>query len=452
MNPPSFHIAVLGAGPAGATAAIGLARLGYRVTVITVPRRVDTLEGISKRVLEGLESAGLNRALATVGAVSARRVEWGDSGPQAAVNSEHLLAREDFDHALLEDLADNDIDVVVAQVRSATQCDTGWEIRVEPEQQVLTADFVVEARGRQAPLASGRLRGPESVSLQIYWRGKAGEPLGAVESGTDGWVWMARLGDGRTSWQQMIDPSVTTLPAREHLREWCVQRCARRFAESPLVRSVCRELPASSQVDFVARASTTIMRSVLGGPRYLCIGDAALAGDPLSGNGIFLALSTALQTPAVVNTLLCAPERAALALEFHRHRIEQLGLRFVRTGRDFYAMEQRWPDNAFWAQRRIWPDSEPLHPEADFSALRVERAAVVCDGMIVEREVGITPLTPLGVWHVDGVEIAPLLTRVRDGAPLLPLLSGVPRQTRQRIYGWFRAQGWPGEEAELENI
>jgi ATP-binding cassette subfamily B protein len=62
---------------------------------------------------------------------------------------------------------------------------------------------------------------------------------------------------------------------------------------------------------------------------------ARSAVDPLSGNGIFQALSSAFLAPAVVNTLLRAPGQAALAKRFYQERLDHLFLRFARIGRDF---------------------------------------------------------------------------------------------------------------------
>ena len=42
----SIRIVILGGGPAGCTVALGLKRLGYRVTLITAARPFDAIEGI----------------------------------------------------------------------------------------------------------------------------------------------------------------------------------------------------------------------------------------------------------------------------------------------------------------------------------------------------------------------------------------------------------------------
>ena len=52
-----FDVVVLGAGPAGAAAAAGLARLGHSVTLVS-RTRAPSVEGLSMRALDGLDRSG----------------------------------------------------------------------------------------------------------------------------------------------------------------------------------------------------------------------------------------------------------------------------------------------------------------------------------------------------------------------------------------------------------
>ncbi|HSA79611.1 MAG TPA: FAD-dependent monooxygenase, partial [Geminicoccaceae bacterium] len=58
-------ILIAGGGPAGCVAGTLLVGLGHRVRLITRPRR-PAVEGLSERVLHGLEASGCRRALAAV--------------------------------------------------------------------------------------------------------------------------------------------------------------------------------------------------------------------------------------------------------------------------------------------------------------------------------------------------------------------------------------------------
>ncbi|MFJ2455874.1 flavin-dependent monooxygenase QhpG [Pseudomonas protegens] len=434
-------ILILGAGPAGAAVALGLRRLGYPVTLVSDWRRFPALEGASQRVLEALRGAGLEQALAQALQPSQRRVAW--NGAEHAQNIEYLLDRPAFDRGLREALREAQVKLIEGRVLGVQSSKAGHRVQVQGQGEV-RGEFLVEARGRQAPVldkalrqGGGKgLRGPETVSLLNRWQGPGGSAASAVHSLEDGWAWMARREDGQCYWQLTLDVESAGLPGKAQLLEYCRQR--------RLGSAMAREFFAGGQeqqLHLHARSSTAILNPQACGANWLRVGDAAMAVDPLSGNGIFQSLSSALQAPAVINTLLQQPQRAALAQRFHGQRVEQLFLRFARIGRDFYADEQRWPEQPFWQARRQWPDCQPAHRAVDFSALRIERAPVLRDGLVDEAEVVITPDQPLGIWHVQGVELAPLLRRLRSQGAAQALAQLSPDQNRL-IRSWLLAQGY----------
>jgi flavin-dependent dehydrogenase len=428
MSPP--RILVLGAGPAGAAAALGLQRMGYAVCVVSEWRRFAALEGVSQRVLDGLRQAGLTRALACANLASPRRVQW--NGDEQRVNQEFLLDRAAFDAAIREDLNAAGIELIAARVQEVETVD-GVTVRLETGE-TLCADFLVEARGRQAPLAGRRQRGPETLSLLNQWQEAPGRPASAVQSLSDGWAWMARLADGRCYWQITLDAAAACLPSKPQLPAWC----ARRRGESPLVQELFSET-AMQPAELHARSSTAILADEVCGANWLRVGDAAMAVDPLSGNGIFQSLSSALQAPAVVNTLLNHPAQAELARRFHRQRVRQLFLRFARIGRDFYAMERRWAAEPFWQARSGWPDAEPAHAVAASGGLRVARAPVLNGDRIDEAEVVITDDQPLGIWHLQGIELAPLVRALQAGEAIAAVLGRIPAERRAMLHAWLAA-------------
>ncbi len=124
-----------------------------------------------------------------------------------------------------------------------------------------------------------------------------------------------------------------------------------------------------------------------------------MAVDPLSGNGIFQSLSSALVAPAVVNTLLQRPAESELAVAFYRDRLHHLFHRFARTGRDFYRLESRWRGGGFWRARAGWPDLEPAHVQPD-RVIGTARRPVLNHGFIERAEVVLTEDQPLGIWRI----------------------------------------------------
>ncbi|MDH1574892.1 MULTISPECIES: flavin-dependent monooxygenase QhpG [Pseudomonas] len=428
---PEPRILVLGAGPAGTATALGLRRLGYPVTVVSDWRRFAALEGVSQRVLEGLRNAGLGGALAEAAMPATREVRW--NGQHLQLNQEFLLDRQCFDRALRRDLERAGVTVIEGRIRDVMH--KGVHCVGLDDGQVLQAEFLVEARGRQAPLAADRLRGPETVSLLNLWQGEPGAPASAVESLDEGWAWMARRADGRCYWQITLD--AVGLPGKAALPEYCAER-RRGSALAAELFGVQAFEPAQVH----ARSSTAILAGDCVGDGWIRVGDAAMAVDPLSGNGIFQSLSSALQAPVVINTLLRRPERAALARQFHQQRVEQLFMRFARIGRDFYGQEQRRVGQPFWARRQVWPDAQPLHLAADWQAVRVARRPVLREGLVDEAEVVVTADQPLGVWHLQGVELAQVVRALQAGQSVDEALRSHPQVQQAMLRRWLAEQGY----------
>jgi flavin-dependent dehydrogenase len=437
---------VLGAGPAGAAVALGLRRLGHTVTVVGVPRAFDAIEGVSDRVVAGLRGVGIEAALAAIAEPSPRRATW--AGQTTALNSERLVDRTAFDRLLWQELQDHGIECIAERVMRWAPGEhgvSGHALQIQrpddTQPRTLRVRFVVEARGRLAPhLPQGVTRGPETVAL--LWRGQGapgGEAGSAVESLPGGWAWCARLPGGAVALQLTVDPSSITLPPRAQLGAFIRERLSTVEAALPFLDT------AAAEVHALARTSGAVLAPEVCGDRWLRVGDAAMAADPLSGNGIFQSLSSALQAPMVVHTLLNHPGDAPHARRFHTERVQGLFQRFARIGRDFYAQEQRWADQPFWSARRAWPDALPAHGAEGDAPPHIEQRPVVDRDRIRLAEVLVTAGQPLGIWHVDGVEVAPLW-RAAQAAPgreveaLVPLLGGDTGRA-QAALRWLRAQG-----------
>lgn len=437
------RVVVIGGGPAAAAVAIGLTRLGEAVTVIAQPRRFDAVEGATARSVSALRRLGLESALQAFAPPSPRRARW--QGIETARNHESLLDRARFDRGLLADLERLGVPLLRGQVLGIRSEPGRHEVEVEVagRRRQLAGSFLVEARGRWAPAGGrARVRGAETVSLLQYWQGPALQPHSAVESLADGWAWMAALADGRRYMQLTLDVGSAALPPRAALGDYCRQRFSTIASAQTFVRG------AQPVGEPYARASTPILSAAVAGADWIRVGDAAMAVDPLSGNGIFQALSSALQAPAVIASLRRGGREALLAQNFHQQRIDHLFYRFARIGRDFYAQETRWAEQPFWAARRQWPDQQPLHMAVTPAQVHIELRPVVSEGRITEAEVVVTPDQPLGVWHVDGIRLAPLLRAVQDAGPqrdparLFVDKGGLEQSRAQQLAAWMRAQGW----------
>ena len=434
-------IIVLGGGPAGGAVVLGLIRLGYAVTVIGEPRPFDAVEGISERVVDGLRGAGFRKALTAIRAPSARNATW--NGESNSANTERLISRRMLDEGIWQDLRNAGAECIDGRVTSVEQGDDRLSVTYQTHggSNTIEGAFIVEARGRAAPSARlKRFRGAETVSLLQYWQGPAAEAQSAAVSFDDGWAWMAMTEEGKRYLQLTFDVATANLPSKAELAQFCTQR----------LLTIPQAAPFMANADPIgephARTSTPILCEEAVGDRWIRVGDAAMAVDPLSGNGIFQAMSSALQAPAVINTLLKSPERMALAKVFHQSRVNALFYRFARIGRDFYQMERQWAERPFWESRHHWPDNIPMHIATTFDEFEVKTMPVVQEGEIIAADVVVTPDQPLGIWHLGGIELAPVVLAVKqrkEGQSLESCLSDLALESTPHtaVLNWLQGMG-----------
>ena len=403
-NQAHKEIAILGCGPAGIVTALGLAKRGYKVCVIAKIRPHNVTEGISERVFQALSTLGLQHTLKEISPPIPRSVSW--NGTHSAANTERLIRRASFDAALLKDLADANIpfyDETIIKVETHPNtclilCKSG---------KIFHPDFVVEARGRAAPLSkNSHIRGVNSLSICQNWQTSNTEimsPEAIAISIESGWLWLANNGKGNIFTQVSVSAKSNTGSAKEKLSTF-IQKLVLSRAE---LAHITPFIEPEGKV--LARSSTPLFNKYPIKDRYLSVGDAAMSGDPLSGSGIFLSLSAALIAPVVINTILNKPQDKTLAETFYFERLQHLFYRFCRVGRDFYKMESRWQEHPFWQERREWPDQVVAHQEKD-QIIGSAKRPVVNGNFIEQKEVVITVEQPLGIWKINNKNAVDILS------------------------------------------
>ncbi|WP_259969765.1 flavin-dependent monooxygenase QhpG [Leisingera caerulea] len=422
----TFDIAIAGGGPSGSVAAVLLARTGFRVALATLPPRGPRYEGMSARVAAILARHGL--PLAGIGPAAQRHVSWGAF--QGGQNSEHLADRSAFDAGLLDAARAEGVSVIYASV-SSVRPDAG-EIRLA-DGTCLSARLLFEARGRRAPRQSMEIKrtelaGPDTISVAGFVPPQAGDmTTPRIEARPGGWVWSVPVDRDRL-WLQAVGAADS------------LGRTGGKTAVAALWKTVLGETPLPRRP--VVHAIAPRLATPDLDPRCPRLGDAAVALDPLSGHGMFWAVSSALMAVPVARALLAG--QAGLARDFYRNRVAETFWRQARVGRDFY--REAGFQTPFWQQRAAWPDEAPAHDTdvRPHTALRV----VVQDGHLARREVLITRDAPGGAAFAAGQEIVPLLRRL-NGQPLpdaarfhSAVLPEAPPQAARAIHQWLLSQGF----------
>ena len=415
MNTLQFDIIVLGGGPAGSAAARWLSEMGFSVAMISQSRAASVWEGLSRRTLDLLQDMGFEQSLAGLGPEVRREANW--NGLTSSRNTEWVVERKHFDAALRNEANALGVAVINGLVLKTVWNGALWTVVVksrEVKKQELYCKFVIDARGRRAPIAqNSSIRGPATTALRAYWMHPSNiYAITGVASFTDGWAWYAASHSGRATLQLIVSGEKGSLPGSKALDSY--------------YDKVVRDLPAAGQWLAGATRYGKVSAHSAGARLATCViderqarvGDAAMTIDPLSGHGIYEALTAVCVLVPVVNTMLRKPANLRHAIMYYRERMQGRFMQVCRTGRDFYVQEQRWPGSGFWETRRQWPDSPSQNETQSPPAPVIAKRAVIEDGFITEREVFVTGAEPRGAWVVEDVPLVQLYRLLQAQVPL----------------------------------
>ncbi|WXL26746.1 lycopene cyclase family protein [Ectopseudomonas mendocina] len=432
-------ILVLGAGPAALVSAMLLKRMGHEVQVIGRIRRHSAMEGASPRVIEGLNRLQCRHALALLGQRWQRVASW--AGEYREINGEYVIDRRQLDAALLEDLLDAGVSFVDGRVMQVHKSPEGWRVLAElssGEPVEHEAQFLVEARGRAAPKSAPDVfSGPMGVAMTGYFKGRPFEQsLTVTEPFDQGWAWATADTQGRCSVQLVVDHAHPGLQGSKSLAALHAQL----YQRLQLIPERLGDLLAEGEIS--SRGIQPTLRANLVDSSQLRVGDAAYSCDPLSGHGMYEAVSAAFAAAPTINTLLRRPEHTELPSRFYRERAQTLFHQRFNTAVEFYQNEPRWLEQPFWANRRNQTTTVVSHA-GEQAGSRVESTAVVEDGFIVESKVLVCADHPRGVRFVAGVDVVQLLETRRklsdepSVGQLAQLLQAHPERVAAAL-GWLR--------------
>lgn len=423
-------VGVVGGGPAGTALAMRLARLGYRVALLTDGRCRYGIQGLSERALTTLREIGAARASRLLKIPSVRCVEW--NGRTASVNDEYLIERRTFDSALLEDAAEHGVEITLTRVPDVPRDGNAISVRSPLGVQRIGARFWIDARGRQSLMTATGPRGVTTLALQQSIACAPGAARSAVISVADGWFWVGVLPDGSGVVQQVLDSRHPCLSR--------VRRCS--LLASPLAQSIhWREgMLAGATASSAVRGypATSLLSAAVASP--LRVGDALLATDPLSGQGVYEALGGSRNVAVAVNTLLRVPARRPLVMQFLADRARERFDTLARLTGHAYYQEERWTTEPFWAERRSLASGDIQQSR---TAARVVDAAPVLDGeFVVPGAVLVTPTHPRGVWRYCDVPVVPFLRelRARRTCPEVARALGLPEHLAARVGRWLHEE------------
>jgi flavin-dependent dehydrogenase len=343
----NFDVAVIGGGPAGATASLCLARLGWRVGTFERSgfeddRLGETLPPEVNPVLRRLglwEAFQAQSPLESPGIVST----WGTTMPvevsfvSNAFGCGWHIDRKRFDQALSRQAVAEGATLFLNWRTPWKRDHDGWRAGD------FRARFIVDAAGRRGLNLGGRNAAEDqdtmlAIVMRLYDGRRASRDQRTwIESAPAGWWYSTLLPDGTGL--------AMFFTGAEIYRQFGIL-IEEQLQAAPLTRSRmnhCRVSPPT-----IAYAPCR-QHEVIFGTSWAAVGDSASVYDPLSGQGIFKALRHAeVAAHAIDRTLGGETDAMQRYAAVVRREFEA----YTQQRRRFYSAEQRWEHHPFWQRRR----------------------------------------------------------------------------------------------------
>jgi flavin-dependent dehydrogenase len=372
METPRYEAAVIGGGPAGAAAALALARGGRRVLLL------DASAPAAFRVGEALPPAGrpLLRDLGVLDAFLAdghlpcyaNLSAWGGGGLHETDfiydRNGHgwHLDRARFDARLRAAASDAGAGLREGtRLRAAERAGGGWRLHLTSEEgnAELRCGWIADATGRGSAVArrhgATRMHDDALVAFAARFRSPSPEagssPEGGsgdrdgrtlVEAAPDGWWYAALVPSGERVVAFLTDAD---LAGRELLT---AEGFRARLEETEHVRAIIDRHGYEMEGRPRGADASSARLDRFTGDGWVAAGDAALGFDPLSSQGILTALYTGMKAGQSLHAHLSGD---ADALGGYVDRLEEIHRAYAANRLTHYALETRWPDHPFWHRR-----------------------------------------------------------------------------------------------------
>lgn len=351
---PQYDAIIIGGGPAGATAALLLAREGFRTIVFerTTFPRFHIGESLLPRHFSLLKELGLLEQVQRLPHVPKFGVAFamGDNSAFAqfpfklsllpgyeALN----LERAPFDAMLLNSARDAGATVMEnTTVKRILRLADG-DVAIEADGREISARWLLDASGQGTVVA--RHLGTRIASIDPHLQKVAyfsqfenvDRPQG-IEGGyplivmcEEGWFWLIPLDQTRTSVGLVLDPKIARsldVPANQVLK-WAIERC-------PAVKE--RMKTARGGETNIVTADFSYRCRPYAGPGHFLVGDAAAFMDPIFSTGVCMAMMSAREAAGRVTRLLKGSTTPAAARRQYIQFIEGSTSVFFGLIRQYY--------------------------------------------------------------------------------------------------------------------
>lgn len=366
MASEHFDIAIIGGGPAGAIAAGQLAAEGLRVLLADAQgdaqfKPGDGLPPAAKRILN---ECGVWQDFLAQGHIESfgTRSAWGSPEIQS---NDFIRSPDGMGYHLDRTVFDSMLRAYAQKQGAIVRMETPlkrfekkdgkwiliWE-KGEGENQT-TCQFLVEATGRARKILRNLQIPFQFHDQQIcFYRAYRLKPdsehdwdaTALVESVAGGWWYSARLPRSQRIVMMFCDAGTQAAKALQTTDGFDAQLEKTRHIHKELMANTYE--PAGPPVGTDAR--TGCAQTVVG-EGWCAIGDAALAFDPLSSQGLLTAMYAGLR---VKDGIIQALSGDYSGLETYADNLNAIFETFLANQNRFYEGERRWKNQPFWKARQ----------------------------------------------------------------------------------------------------
>jgi flavin-dependent dehydrogenase len=365
---------VVGAGPAGALAALGLAREGVPVLLVErrrFPRWKVCGACLSGQALAALEEAGQAPLLDQLGARPLRSVQLGLQGlrTELPLPAGRVLSRRALDQGLVEAAVSAGATLVpetMAQLGPAESRSRAVQLRRGRELATVQAEVVLVAAGlahrclRDEPEVRTRLQKGSRIGagclLPAPSHGATDPANGAygdgrlhMAVGRHGYVGLVRLEDGALNVAAAFDGAALAAAGG-----------AAAAADQVLSEAGFEPLPALAPAAWQLTPALTRSSSPLAGERYLLLGDAAGYVEPFTGEGMGWALGAALSSTPLALAALNHGWDDQRARDWSRTQAALMARRQRLCRTLALVLRRPWSSRFLFDALRRWPALAPL--------------------------------------------------------------------------------------------
>jgi len=255
------------------------------------------------------------------------------------------LDRLRFDAELRDAASRSGARLLQTRIKRAVPTGKTWDVCFENGATV-TVRWLIDATGRSAALARrlGVKRVPDSplIALYAFGRPDTGGSFDRtlVEAVPEGWWYAASLPSG------VPVAAFHTRPIAAARLKNLPGAWGRAVTRTRYLKTM---LPVANWTPPRAAEAGGARLEQFGGNGWLACGDAALAFDPISAQGILSALYTA---KLAGETVVAALENEDAALARYTAQVDSIRRTYLVNRRKIYAGEDRWAARAFWAEQR----------------------------------------------------------------------------------------------------